>query len=334
MTTTDLITEYGAYYTGSPENAQRLFNNLFAATNTLSHFREMPTTHTRWEAAISMMTRVLQPYQKAFTPLNPLEIKPKVINLDHLKIDILEYPTDLEESWAGFLARLGREKGVQLDPTTYPFIRWFIEDHILPQAAIDKEVNEVYFGVKAAPTPGTAGGAATGMNGIREILDDAVTASEITPVNTGAWDSDDSLFVEQIEDWVATVNGNNPRHAGKAKKLFMRSYLGERYSRGMRKLYGKDTDWNVNGLLKVMDSKVLIVPVESMDADPLDSDTPSDRIWMTMPENMVNPKVLKANMDAIQVSQATNPRGVNLYTDYYEAVGFLYNELVFINDLD
>ena len=64
--------------------------------------------------------------------------------------------------------------GDDIDVKQWPFVRWFIEEYIIPQIHQDYELNEVYKGVYAAPTPGTAGAVSTSMNGIGKTIADAI----------------------------------------------------------------------------------------------------------------------------------------------------------------
>lgn len=48
-----------------------------------------------------------------------------------------------------------------------------VEGHLYARMDEDYELNEIFFGKLAAPTPGTPGAAGTGMDGIRTIIDRA-----------------------------------------------------------------------------------------------------------------------------------------------------------------
>jgi hypothetical protein len=48
----------------------------------------------------------VQPFQKAFTPIGTFKFKPNEFSLYKLKIDLQEYPDDLEATYLAFLANL------------------------------------------------------------------------------------------------------------------------------------------------------------------------------------------------------------------------------------
>jgi hypothetical protein len=57
-------------------------------------------------AILASLDRVVQPFQKAFTPIGTFKFKPNEFSLYKLKIDMQEYPDDLEATYLGFLADL------------------------------------------------------------------------------------------------------------------------------------------------------------------------------------------------------------------------------------
>lgn len=314
MNIADIKTEFGAYYLNNGQNLSRLFKLLNIQSVTDSVLTPIKTDETVWRASKATLGRVLQPFQKAWTPINDLVFTPVAIEQFKQKIDSEEYPDDLEATWLGFLS------GDGLDRKTWPFVRWFVEVMLIPQAIEDYELNEVYKGVFAAPAAGTAGAAGTAINGIKKAINDHVTAGRITPIVTGAPDADNKIFVDQIESFVDAVN---IRYQHIPMQLCMQPSLERRFMKGYRALYGKDTDYKgSNGH----------VDFSNVDIKGLPSMIGSNKIWMTPKGNGIHLGKRTQNKNAAQIESVD--RKIKLFSDWSSGVGFIIPEIVFTNDQD
>lgn len=312
MTITDIIIEYGAYYKKNPENMKRIFKMLLAKTRTQEVLTPLITEDTRYQASKSTMTRILQPFQKAFTPISGLTVKPVVINLFEMKADMQETPHDFEATWLGFLT------GEDIDVKQWPFVRWFIEEYIIPQIHQDYELNEVYKGVYAAPTPGTAGAVSTSMDGIGKTIADAIIAGTMTPIVTGMPSLTPATWCDQVESYADAINQN---YWDVPMNLCMSKTLERRFLRGYKAKYGSNTDYkDSKGTVEFTNLNIIGLP--SMNG--------KNRIWSTPTGNAVQLTKKPKNMDTIQVENVD--RTLKMYTDFWRGAGFLVNEVVFPND--
>lgn len=312
MTIADIITEFGAYYEKNAANKARLYSTLRAATPTSSILTPIVTDDTIWRAGQAAMTRVLQPFQKAFTPIDPLTITPVEIQAYKLKIDASEYPDDLEATWLGFLA------GNSLNRKDWPFVRWFMEEHLIPQAKEDYELLEVYKGVYAAPTPGTAGAVSTSMVGFKKLIADYITATRITPITTGAPSATNTTWVGQVESFADSIN---TKYWGVKMQLAMSEMNARKFARGYQEKYGKDTNYK-DGKGEVPFTNLTVIGLPSMGT--------SNRIWCTPKSNAVRLMKKTENMDNMNIENVD--RQVKLYTDWWDGVGFIIPEVVFCNE--
>jgi hypothetical protein len=270
------------------------------------------TEDTIYRASKVLMTRILQPFQKAFTPINPATVKPVEIQLYEIKADLQETPHDYEATWLGFLT------GEDIDVKKWPFVRWFIENYIIPQIKEDYELNEIYKGVFAAPTPGTAGPVSTSMNGLGKIIADAIVAGTMTPITTGAPDADPEVWVDQVEAFADDIN---QKYWGIPMILAMSEANERHFLRGYKKKYGKDSDYrNAKGDVEFTNLTVSGLP----------SMAGRNRIWATPPENAVHLIKKQKNPGIIQVENVD--RTLKMYTDFWRGAGFLVHEAVFVND--
>lgn len=331
MNIADILSEFGSFYLGSgnQENRDRLYNALYQPSVTADLFTYIPTTATRWRGARALMAQVIQPWQQTFSPTDPLTMEPKVVDLYKIKIDLSENPDELEDSWLGFLARL--KAAGNLDRTQWPFIRWFIEEHVIPRAKEEMELSAIFWGVHVTPvTSGTAGAAVDAIDGINKKIADYITAGDITPITMGAPDADPATYLGQLEDMVKTVRGVNPKYSSKPMEMMIEhsNYLHAR--RGFRSKYGVHSDFDGEKDM-IIDSNVRLVGCPSMSADPNNAGAKSNKAILTFKENRLRVAKLDRNINQFQV-ESNSPRKVDIYSDWWEVYDFLMPDLVFVND--
>jgi hypothetical protein len=312
MNITDVVTEFGAYYQDRGQNVARLYQVLRRKLASESMFTSTITDETIWQASKVIYGRLVQAYQKGFTPINPLQFKPVQIQMFHHKVDTSETPHDLEATWLGFLA------DNNVSPKEWPFVRWWIEKQVVTQIEDDMETLEIGKGVRVEPTAGAAGAAGAGMDGFLTIIKNHVTASRTTPITMGTIPADEVEFVEYVEDFADQIDD---KYWNQSMELNMSTTLVRRYRRGLRKVYGKDT---VDNELtnKVKETNLVIVGRDSM--------LGKNRIFCTPKDNAIVLKKKTENQKRFDV-QAFE-RQVKLLTDWYYGVGFILPELIFCTD--
>lgn len=314
MDVSSVITEFGAYYQNAGQNASRLYRLLRAQFATLMLFKLIITDDEIWRASKTTIGRLLQPFQKGWTPVPGVGFSPVEIRQYKMKMDHEEYPDDVESSWLGFLS------SSNLDRKTWPFVKWLIENELLPQIKEDLELNEIYKGVYAAPTPGAAGPPSTAMNGIKKIINDYITAGRITPISTGVLETDPKLFVDQVEDFCKQIN---VRYRMKNMKLAMSEDRAELYQEGY------DIKYNVNYNQAANNGKVRYKNIEVVG---LPSHEGSNKIWCTPPENAIMMQKKTMNQDKVMLE--SEDRKVKIWTDFWMGIGYIFPELIFTNDQD
>lgn len=316
ITTAQLVAQFGAYYLANRGNMKRLFQMLFYPSLTDQLFTTIPIDDTRYEMAQTIVTRILQPFQKAFTPLGNLDFKPLTADLFRLKVDLLITPDDLQKTYAGFL--MGKNDQFVKD---WPFVRWLMETHLMKQWKQDYELNEVFGGVFAAPTAGTPGAAGTAMNGVKKVINDLAGAGRIAPILMGAMPSDGEAMVEYVDEFCGQVDR---RYRGVPMRIGMDRDHAELYAAGIEKKFGRNTDGNqTNDGTKVSRRPHRI--------HTLDSTMGSQKIWMTPDENAIR---LIKGVEELPFLMEGQDRSVKLWGDIWRAVAFPIPEAVFTNDRD
>jgi hypothetical protein len=308
-----VITEYGSYYIDQGQNLQSLLLRPFNAFGTREAFTNVPTNDTQIRFSDVTVSEILQPYQDAFTAKGSVTFNPVTINLQQVKIDQQYNPNNLVYSWLGFLTSNNTSR------ETWPFTRWFIEVYLLNQLFDDMEMKAVYNGVKAAPTPGTAGNAADIIDGIGKQIADAITASKITPINTGAPSANAVDWCEQIEAFVKAIP---ELYWTKNLTINMSRTLALRYVEGKKKkynmYYAQESD-----LMNVSNFPTMKVAGRA-------SMINKNRIWATPIENAIFATKGFENANGFELERID--RNVKVWTDFHIGMGFLLNDLVFAND--
>lgn len=308
VTIADILTEYGAYYNGK-DNKANLLKKFFQKSETEADFGQRITEATRIELANSTINRVLQRFQKAFTPISTAAFTPQVVDLYKLKVDLSFYPDEIEESWLGFMA------GSDLNRKEWPIIRYLLEELALNQLAEDFEKNEIFAGVPGVITAGTATAAGTSMLGIREQLKRA----GIQTVAVGAVPADPVDFVTYIETMYYSI----PELARvEMDKFFMNKSYETRFKTGMRKKYNINYN-QVNDLTTIIDTNVKIAGRASHGT--------SDIIWTTPKVNRIIGVKKPANDKIFKIEESK--REVAAMTDFYKGVGFWNDGFVYRNDV-
>lgn len=311
----DVITQYGAYYLDHGQSVQDLFKKLYRPSVTAAYFQARPTKDTVYRVGSSDLDRVLQPFQKAFTPIGTLTFLANPIDLFNLKIDKQEYPDDIVDSWLAFL------EGDGIDRAQWPFVRWMLEVHIFTKAQEDYELNEAYAGVYAAPTPGTAGAAGTAMNGIKKVLTDY--GARVNTITMGAIPVADIDFCTYVEDY---VKAHGKEYRKRIDYVFMNEDLQFRYKEGKRQKYNLQYAQvgDLETVFHFPNAKVAGLP----------SMAGSNKLWSTLPTNRVRPirKQPASTGSAQTMVKEFSARAISIYTDWWEVLGFLHPESVYKSD--
>ena len=315
ITVTDIISQFGAYYQGNADRQKEVRQKLFYGFETAGAFTIEPTNDTVIRKSEAEVTEVIQPYQDAFTAKGSVTFTPFELLLKQMKIDQEFNPNQLVTTWLGFLTNN------TVDRSQWPFIRWFIEMYLIPRSNQDMEKSVIYGGVYAAPTPGTAGASSAAMNGIKKVINDAITATDITPIVTGAFAVDPSDFVTQIENFCKEVPEN---YWSEGMQLNMSRTLARRFAEGNRAKYKMNYDMNNVGLNMVIDTNITVKGLFSHNG--------SSKIWMTPKENAILGVKGAANQNTFQIEH--EKRKVAIYTDWFNGLGFVIPGIVFTNDQD
>ena len=316
ITATDIVAEWGLLYRNQGQKLTDIMSRLRQKTVTSKYFPMRTTDQTVMEKASSSTTSVLQRFQKAFTPKGGVTFEPLAIHLMKLKIDLAEYPDELEETWLGFLA------DNSLKRKDWPFVKWYLYEMGFKQLDADRENNEIYKGVPGVITPGTATADGTNLLGIKKQINTFDADGTLAKIVMGAMPTDPLLVVEYVEDFYKQV----PRVIKNELDFgFVQEDVHDLFRDGMRLKYNaqyKDVD--DSKLTKLRNDNISLVGLPSMAG--------SNKIWTTPVWNRQGGIKKPKNPSIFEVENVD--RQVKAYTDWYEAYGFWVPQYLYSNDVE
>lgn len=311
----DVVTEWKAVYKAEGQGVKDIMTKLTQRSVTAKYFPTRFTEKTVLEKVSAEFSRVLQRFQKQYTPVGGVKFEPLKIALFKLKIDLQERPDELEESWLGFLA------DSSLNRKDWPFIKWFLMNALI-QAEKDLEMSEIYHGVAGAIVEGTPTAAGASLDGIKIQINRLNTAGKLDLITMGAVPTDPILYVEYIEDMIKQVE--RPLR-NELDFVFVQEDGHDLFRDGMRLKY------NVN-YAQVEDSKITKLRNDNIQVVGLPSMAGSDKIWTTPSWNRQAGFKKPGNETVFQVENID--RLVKAYTDYYKGFGFWIGEYLVSNDVE
>jgi hypothetical protein len=308
ITITDVVTEFGAYYQKGSANFKNLTKQLFQDLVTPGVCTPIITDDTIYRVSAAEIAEILQPYQDLFTKKGDLTFTPKEIPLRQIKIDWEENPSKFQPSWLGFLANNNTDR------LTWPFVKWLMEEKIIKRSKQDRELLIYFKGVYVAATPGTPGSAGSVMDGIKKLIDEGITDASMYEVNLA--DLTNSNIFDQVELFSDALPDT---WIGHEVNICMSPSWVKKYNRDKRNTHGVDPSYK-KGDLTVDFSEHNIVGLPSMAG--------TDYIFATPKFNLVHPQRRNAGND---FQLEGSKRTVSIYTDWWEGIGFLDNDLVYAN---
>lgn len=227
---TAFANEFGAFYQPRGQNAARLRQLLMQDSTAFDQqFTTMPLEGDVFEFALMAHSRVLQAWKPVWSPTGQLGGDPRKKTLRRVKVNVENIPDHLVNTWLGFLTTEGG-KDPKIDRASWPFVRWYVEKYLIPQAKED-QYYEAFYGVYADPgTNSTAGAHGTSLDGILVERNRDIDAGHTTPIVTGPLESDPEAFVEQIE---AFGEAFDSRYRGKELVINMDDLYAQRFKTGL-----------------------------------------------------------------------------------------------------
>lgn len=307
---TNLVTAFGDYYINEGQNMNRLLSALRTKSVTAGYAKPIIHDGEVFRFSNVILGEIVQGFQKAFTAKGDATFEPNEIRLRNAKVDVNLYPDDVKGSWLGFLGSLTDD-----ERKNWPIVRYLMEQEVIPQIQEDMELKAYFTGSYVAPTPGTPGTAAGTMDGLKSILDAGIAdasmqnnalSSAITEATAFEMVEE---FVDNFEDKLATV----------PMRVYMDPKVLRWYHRDKRNTHGVDVNYN---------AEKPVVDFTNVELIGLPSMAGQKYIWATPNENFIHLRRVNG-MKKPKVEEAQ--RNVSLMLDWWEGLGFGYNELVYVS---
>lgn len=317
---TNVLAEWGVVYRAEGQGVKDILTKLMQRSVTAGYFQTRITDKTILEKVTAEFSRVLQRFQKGYTPIGTTTFEPVKIPLYKLKIDLQETPDDLEESWLGFLA------DNSLNRKDWPFIKWYLTNALI-QADKDLELNEIYNGVPGTVTAGTATAAGASLKGIKKQINEANTAGTLLKLTMGAVPSTATdQGKKDLVTYVESMIKQTPRLLrNELDYVFLNEDLHDDFRDGMRLKYNTNYEAVAEGkITKLRNDNISVVGLPSM--------VNSTKIWTTPQWNRQAGFKKPGNEQIFNVENVD--RTVKAYTDYYKGFGFWIPQYLVSNDVE
>ncbi|WP_340074521.1 hypothetical protein [Leptobacterium sp. I13] len=310
IATTDLVTQFGDFYIPEGQNENRLLSAVRQKTVTTQYAKTIIHDGEVYRFSNVQLTEIVQQFQKQFTPKGDATFKPNEIRLRNIKTDLSLYPDDVKGSWLGFLQSMDDQ-----ERKNWPIVRYLLEKEVIPQLHHDMELKAYFKGSYVAPTVGTAGSTGQTIDGVKKLLDAGVLDSSMQSVALSASVTQANAF-DLVEEFVDSFD---PLLEGTKMRVYMDPKILRWYHRDKRNTHGADV--NYDPAKPVVDfSTCELVGLPSMAGEKYFWATPADNFLYLRRENgMKKPRVEESK------------REVYLMMDWWEGLGFGYNELVYVS---
>jgi hypothetical protein len=303
-----IVTAFGDYYLNEGQNLTRLTSSLRQKSVTPSFATPLIIESDVYRSSNADLSEIIQGFQKGWTPKGGVTFTPNEIPLRNIKIDMELYPDDLKASWLGFLTSLTAEARAE-----WPLVRYIAEEHVANRIPHDLETKAYFKGVYVPPTQGTATAASAVMNGIKKTITDGLLLNMNTITLTDAITQANAF--ERVEEFVDGLSEFTDK--GIPVKVKMDLKILKWYLRDKRNTHGQDVNYKGDSVT-VDFTDVQLVGLPSMAGEKM--------LWATTKENFVYLRKVNG-MRSPKVEESK--RQVFLMLDWYEAIGFNHDELVY-----
>ncbi len=310
ITTTDIVTEYGAYYEDAGQNKKRILSMLTQGSEITSLATPIKTDDTIFRLANATFQSLVQPFQKAFTAKGGVDIVPNEIRQYRFKIDYEFMPDELYATWLGFLT------ANTTDRKSWPFVKWLVEVYFKKQIAQDMELNEYYNADYRTPTAGTPGQISSSMDGVKKLLQVGVDADKMNVIDIGALDAA-TIFdqVETFTDGIAEVYQGVPMDVCMSRQWYKKYMQDKRVQGFYQRLNQHDIDAGID--------------FTPLNVRPLAAMVGSDDIFCTPKANFLHISPATNTKNNFKIEEAK--RAVAVMADWSEGLGFGIDEIVWTN---
>lgn len=308
---TELTTKLGEYFRNDTSIWVR--ETLLGMQNITDRMEVMDDIKDEQPLPNLAVTDLVRP-QKPETfdpPTDAITFGARILKVRGAKVDLQIIPQTLYKSWLGKLYSKGS------NPYDYPFEQ-MIAEYVQARVQENIRMKALFSGVYNAS--GTTPGAI--MDGIKTLIAAEITATNITPVTTGAVDADSIITdLEAVYDSIGEAYKQGETQALVSPTLF------DWYVRKYRATYGANNDYQgmAQGMVRLDGTNCWVKREPGLAG--------SQRIIVTTPDNIVYGIDSAADEGNIIVEK--EKRAINLLMDFKVGVQFkeIHARALAVNDV-
>lgn len=310
FTLDDIIRDFGNYYLNQGQNMKRLVSAIRQSGETLEKFATpVIIEDTVYRQANPTFQSLMKPFKKAFEPTGGITFHPNEIILRQCKADLEVYPNDFQATWIGFLTQ-DDTRTIQ----SWPIVRYIMEEYVIKQIEEDRENEVVYKGVYNA----TGTQPVDSFDGLHVQLVKGSTADYPIHIvnNIGLLDNSVSGNVfDQIEKFDKAIPAllRNKKMLIFVAQDFERQFMEDKRAEGFFFISSADQIDT-----KIDFTKHVVVGLPSMNG--------TGHMFATLQENLL--WIKKGSKGSVKIDIQKFDRCLHILTDWWEAVGFACNQLV------
>jgi hypothetical protein len=305
-----LTTALGAYF--RKDTSTYVKETLLGMANIKDRMEIMDDVKDEQPLPNLSITDIVRP-RKSTTfdpPSNALAFSARILKVRGAKVDLQIIPSDLYNSWLGKMYAKGS------NPYDYPFEQ-MIAEYVQARIQENIRMKALFSGVYNAS--GTTPAAI--MDGIKTLIAAEVTATNITPIATGAITA--ANVIDKLE---LTYDGLGEAYKNGETQILVSPTIFDWYNRKYRELYGSNANYEgmKQGYVLLDGTNCWIKREPGL--------TGSGRVICTTPDNIVYGIDNAADESSIIVEQ--EKRAINLLMDFKVGVQFkeIHARALAVND--
>lgn len=284
-----------------------------SASEMMQHFNVIPGIKDKYTLTTLEMKKLLKPYKKDWSPDDEkAALVPRTLRVEIGQVELEEEPLKYRKTYLGHLMRTG------VNPDDHPFEKDFLES-IVRQVGADINDELVFFGERDPDGSDPA----SVNDGFFKIIEDAITANELTPITIGAIDSTNAvaklkLFYRSIPKAYRRKDVNMYMSYDKYD-AYCDNYQAENGALPYNTRYEKLT-------LEGSGGRCTLVPLSAMGD--------SERIIISPRENMCIGVDLESDQEDVQITKGINPKVVGFFLALAFGVQIASLRAVWVNDVE
>ena len=307
--------EYGSYYLGNQNNAETLMTQMRVKPRSMAQLTPYFAQGDTVRLVNEHLDEVVQSFQGTYTSKTTATYTPKLLELYNLKIDWEGKPDAFKQSYLEYLNGPVTEQ----DRTKAPYVAHMMRQ-LIAQSHHDRELKSYRYGQYVAPTEGTPGKAINAMDGLVKVATDGVNAGG----HQFLIDKNPAILAEAFDAYEEMAEDLPVEFEGEMVEFFSDPKLVRKMLKDKRNTLGSNIDYSVTPIIDFSD---IYGDGAGWEIKPLQCLAGTGIVIATVKGNLVH----ATRQNAIPMPMVEGAkRNVSIYTDWWEAIGVIRPELIYM----